>query len=90
MIIICDQLIRFFKTKEVTEKYFKKHSKIIKHYFTPSDDLLNQINFKYSNIINSNTCSVHIRRTDYVNNQHMEVCDLNYYLTAIEKIEKKY
>jgi hypothetical protein len=69
-----------------SELYFKKNEDVIRHYFEPSLDTINYLNNKYCNFLNLNTCSIHVRRGDYVNNPFHEVCDLNYFLKAIEKI----
>lgn len=56
---------------------------------------LDAINSKIAEIIKEkNSVSIHVRRGDYVNDLQWrkvlgDVCDLNYYLTAIDKISKK-
>jgi hypothetical protein len=50
---------------------------------------------KYKNKIkNENSCSVHIRRGDYVSNSKTNnihgICSLSYYQKAIEIIKQKY
>lgn len=69
-----------------SEKYFSQCKEMVRYYFEPSDQVLNKLQTKYNSILNSNTCSIHIRRGDYVNNKTHEVCNADYYKKAIEKI----
>jgi hypothetical protein len=72
-----------------SEKYFSHCEEDIRFYFQPSDNLSYKINEIYKNMVSENkkTCSIHIRRGDYVNNPFHEVCDYGYYTRAIEKID---
>ena len=75
-----------------TEKYFKPIEFLIRECFLPaiinetSRHLINQIE-------NSNSVSIHIRRGDYVSNEHTNkihgVCDMEYYDLAIEIVSRK-
>ena len=66
-----------------SEKYFLSIKEIILKEFTLKDSTLTQsINLKDS-------VSIHIRRGDYVNNAHHNLCDLNYYHEAIKYIKSK-
>jgi len=56
-----------------SEKYFKNCEKLIKYYFEPKEE----INKK-------NSCSIHIRRGDYINLGH--VISLDYYIKSINYI----
>ena len=50
-----------------SEKYFSHRSKEIKDLFSPSKPIRNIMQKKFSNLLNdSNTCSVHVRRGDYL------------------------
>ncbi len=77
-----------------TEKYFLEIRDLLLKQFTFSKEISNSTK-KYKSIIkNKNSCSIHIRRGDYVsdsktNNIH-GICSLNYYKKAIELIKKKY
>lgn len=55
-------LVGFFQS----EKYFDHISFKVREYFTPSDKVLGYIEEKYAEILQQNTCSVHVRRGDYV------------------------
>lgn len=72
-----------------SEKYFIHCEEIIRNQFEPSDSTLDLINSKYKDVMTLNTCSIHIRRGDYINNTFHEVCDVNYYNNSIECIKSK-
>lgn len=72
-----------------SEKYFKEYEDVIRHFFTLTDE--------YQNIIDSydmqNTCSIHIRRGDYVGGAiHGILTDrdvlIKYIKTGLDKICK--
>jgi hypothetical protein len=67
-----------------SEKYFKNYKEEIKKYFTPKKEIIQDIYLKYKNILN-NSCSIHIRRGDYLHqiNYH-PVLSLKYYWDAID------
>ncbi len=62
----------------------------IRQIFAPNEDNSKYINDKYSHIINNDkTCSIHIRRGDYLNlSQYHTNLDLNYYIKAIKMFPK--
>ena len=62
---------------------------LIQHYFEPSDEVVGKLKFRYGKYLDTNTCAIHIRRGDFVNNQTHNVCDVNYYNTAIGNISSK-
>ena len=69
-----------------SEKYFIDYKKEIREYFTLKQDLVKKLKEKFKNIL-SNSCSLHIRRGDYLNLQEFHpVLDLEYYNSAIKKI----
>lgn len=73
-----------------TEKYFIDCKKDINSYFQPNDIINCYIDSKYTDLFKHTTCSIHIRRTDYINlQQHHPLCTLNYYQSAIGKINDK-
>lgn len=74
----------YFQSKKYFEKY---ESEIIKR-FTPSKEVLNKIFDKYKGNI-ANTCAIHVRRGDYVNNPFYHQLDLDYYITAMDYIRKE-
>lgn len=75
-----------------SEKYFVNYRNLILQYFTPTDDLYKKIYDQYGMIL-ENTCSIHIRRGDYLNLQHIHpVLTKEYYIKAIDELygnEKK-
>jgi len=71
-----------------SEKYFLKHENYIRELFEPRKEDVKYIIEKYGNL--HNTCSIHVRRGDYVKQtQHHPVCSLQYYKEAINKIPKE-
>ncbi len=75
-----------------SDKYFKKYESEIRKQFEPSRSLLHDLKNKFaqSGLLYRNTCSVHIRRGDYVNNEvHDGICTLEYYAKAIEFIKSR-
>jgi len=73
-----------------SEKYFLEIKDIILREFIPVAPLTSEV----QNIINNirskdSSVSIHIRRGDYINNTHHNLCDLNYYYQAIEYIKTK-
>lgn len=72
-----------------SEKYFKHCSDKILQMFSFKNE--NQLRNKWDNFLNKNTCSIHIRRGDYLlyPNDHPQQI-LEYYINAIKIIEKKH
>lgn len=76
-----------------SEKYFNEFSNEIKNLFAPSNESLDtvcKIASNYNIDINSdNTCSIHVRRGDYLKfPDHHPTQNLNYYLKAIKLMPK--
>lgn len=75
------------------EKYFKDIREIILKQFTINQDISNytkEIKNKIQNFQNS--CSLHIRRGDFVNSTNINIhgaCDIEYYKKAIQYLEEK-
>lgn len=68
-----------------SEKYFKESEDLIRNDFLPNDKVLNVI--KKTPLIDTNTTSIHIRRTDYVtSNGFHPVQSIEYYQDAIDYI----
>jgi len=71
-----------------SEKYFVHNRNLILDLFSIDDDSKNYIKDKYDDILNKKTCSIHIRRGDYLNlPNHHPVCSLDYYNKAIEMMD---
>jgi hypothetical protein len=70
-----------------SEKYFKNYRNEILKFFEPTDDIINNIELKYGNILTKKTCSIHVRRGDYL---HLElfhpVLPINYYKESFDKL----
>lgn len=72
-----------------SEKYFENYKDTINYYFTLKPEIENFILNKYKNIL-PNSCSIHIRRGDYLKQvNHHPVQSLSYYHNAIETIYGK-
>jgi hypothetical protein len=68
-----------------SEKYFKEIESIIREDFKPSDETMNKL--LKTPLIDKNTISLHIRRTDYVtSNGYHPVQSIEYYNKAVETI----
>lgn len=78
-----------------TEKYFSEIRAILTHQFVINQKL-SETTINYSEEINQhkNSCSLHIRRGDYVSDKKANsvhgTCDLNYYHEAIQLINSKF
>ena len=69
-----------------SEKYFKNHKDLILKTFELSDDFKNVLRSKYGKIL-SNSCSLHVRRGDYVSKQdYHPLVPLDYYQRALNEI----
>jgi len=70
-----------------SEKYFLHNRNLIIDLFSATDNDLSYINNKYKDILNKKTCSIHVRRGDYLNLQnHHPICAIDYYKSAINII----
>jgi hypothetical protein len=68
-----------------SEKYFSEYEHKIKDLFYITEKLEEEIQNKYGEVLNQNTCSIHVRRGDYVNlSEHHPLCDIEYYKDAME------
>jgi hypothetical protein len=71
-----------------SEKYFNHNRNSILDLFSIDDNSKNYIKNKYDDILNKKTCSVHVRRGDYLNlPNHHPVCSLDYYNKTIEMMD---
>lgn len=76
-------LFGFFQS----EKYFETNKDLIKHYFEPEDVVINNLSSKYDKLINSNSCSIHVRM--YHDSPFHQICNMNYFNKAINLINSK-
>jgi hypothetical protein len=68
-----------------SEKYFKESESIIREEFKPSEEIINKL--LKTPFIDSNTISLHVRRTDYVtSNGYHPVQSIEYYKNAVDQI----
>lgn len=68
-------------------KYFEHCEGKIRELFQFNDTIKNKINAKYR--LGVNTCSIHVRRGDYVGNVFHEVCHFEYYKDAIIAMKER-
>ncbi len=69
-----------------SEKYFKHNKNKILKLFT-CESVINQLKEKYKHELNKSTCSIHVRRGDYLNlSDHHPVQNMDYYINAINEI----
>jgi hypothetical protein len=71
-----------------SEKYFKHNRNEILKLFL-CNETISKLKTKYKDRLNDNTCSIHVRRGDYLNlSDHHPVQDMDYYKDAISIIGK--
>jgi hypothetical protein len=72
-----------------SEKYFKHNKELINYLFTPSEYVINQL-AKYDSLFkNKTTCSIHVRRGDYLSypDTHF-IQNMDYFEKALKEIDK--
>jgi hypothetical protein len=70
-----------------SEEYFKHNREKILEYFDIDDVSYEYIKNKYSKILENNTCSIHVRRGNYVGLSNIHPpCGLSYYNEAIKEL----
>ena len=69
-----------------SDKYFNHCDDLVEYYFQFKKEVVEKIKNKYEHILDGNTCAVHVRRGDYVNNKNHPVLDINYYRKAFNKM----
>ena len=71
-----------------SEKYFKHNRGRILDYFSIDDTSREYIEEKYGNLLKNNTCSVHVRRGDYVGLSNIHPpCSLDYYNKSVKQMD---
>lgn len=73
----------------ISEKYFKDIKEIISNEFTAKTPLEGENKKKSTEIANTNSVSLHIRRTDKVGNSAYVNLSINYYIRAMNLISQK-
>jgi hypothetical protein len=77
------KLIGYFQS----DKYFKDYRKEILDIFDLNDELKNKLKIKFKKELNGNTCSIHVRRGDYLSLQNYHTSlQLSYYENAVKYI----
>jgi len=72
-----------------SEKYFLNYRNEILELFSPTESILDIINKHYSSILEKNTCSIHVRRGDYLHLGDFHPTQKeNYYIDATKKLDK--
>jgi hypothetical protein len=72
-----------------SEKYFKEYRNDILDLFSYPQKYKEEVFEKYKNLLSQNTCSIHVRRGDYLNLQnHHPIQNMNYYMKAIKQMPK--
>jgi hypothetical protein len=69
------------------EKYFSEYKDILIETFDIKEKYKQYLQEKYKEILNKNTCSLHIRRGDYFTAREMKVLDIEYYKNAIKNFD---
>jgi len=77
------KLIGYFQS----EKYFLENKQEILSLFKMDENTSTYLQKKYGNILNTDTCSIHIRRGDYLNKQNYHpVQEIDYYYKSLNKV----
>ena len=72
-----------------SELYFFEYEREIRELFSFPEELVNSVKEKYKNVLNKETCSIHVRRTNYLQlSDHHPVQSINYYMKAVREIDK--
>ena len=72
-----------------SEKYFKEYGTQIKELFTYPKEYVDTVLNKYKDLLEKNTCSIHVRRGDYLKfPDHHPTQNMNYYMRAIKQMSK--
>jgi hypothetical protein len=66
------------------EKYFSEYKDILIETFDIKEEYKKYIQEKYKEILNKNTCSLHVRRGDYLTAKEMKILDIEYYKNAVK------
>ena len=70
-------------------KYFSHNRDEVISLFSIDDVSMDFLNTTYGKLLSGDTCSIHVRRGDYVNlPNHHPVCELNYYQKSINLFDK--
>jgi len=71
-----------------SERYFSHCEDEVRHYFTPHHALVQLLERQFCDLLATRTCSVHVRRTDYVGNPtHPDLAAGDYYERAMSQFD---
>lgn len=74
-----------------SDKYFLKYEKEIRHLFKFPEEYVKTIKNKYIDLFNKKTCSLHVRRGDYLSKpEYHPTQSVSYYEEAIKHIEGEF
>jgi len=72
-----------------SEKYFKEYHKEIRELFSFPEEYKNSTIEKYKNLLEGETCSIHVRRGDYLKlTDHHPVQSLNYFMKGVKEMSE--
>lgn len=71
-----------------SEKYFEKYREEIIQLFKLKEESTEYIKNKYINLVDKESCTIHIRRGDYLTAREMKVLDIQYYNKAVDYLGK--
>lgn len=81
----------YFQGYWQSNKYFENIEQELRNDFNFKIDLFDKNKDIVEKIRNTQSCSIHIRRGDYINHRFFRgICDLEYYQKAIKKIKELY
>ena len=71
-----------------SERYFEHCRDEVRHYFTPHHRLSELLERGYGDMVAARTCSIHVRRTDYIGNpSHPDLSAGDYYERAMAQFD---
>ncbi len=71
------------------EQFFSDSADIVRFQFEPSDSVSRYIDYKYGKLLSENTCSIHVRRGDYIKLRwDFPVQKIEYYQFAMSHFSK--
>jgi hypothetical protein len=74
-----------------SDKYFNNYRNEILNLFEISDEIRDKLTNKYGGILSKKTCSIHVRRGDYIRlNDYHTVQPIDYYESSIKIIGENY
>jgi hypothetical protein len=70
-----------------SEKYFEHCKDLVSYFFNPKKEIYYDLENKYKNIL-ENSCSIHVRRGDYLSNTSVySINEMEYYKNSISEIQ---